>query len=96
MNKKRAEAVVLGMVMTIASIPTGVFAETEGLEPAIVNLKTEDMINPLGIDEARPAFSWQMQSEAIGAAQKSYEILVTDEAGTVVWDSGQVESSISH
>ncbi|MDY5021486.1 MAG: family 78 glycoside hydrolase catalytic domain [Blautia sp.] len=96
MNKKRAEAVVLGMVMTIASIPTGVFAETEGLEPAIVNLKTEDMINPLGIDEARPAFSWQMQSEVIGAAQKSYEILVTDEAGTVVWDSGQVESSISH
>lgn len=96
MNKKRAEAVVLGMVMTIASIPTGVFAETEGLEPVIVNLKTEDMINPLGIDEARPAFSWQMQSEAIGTAQKSYEILVTDEAGTVVWDSGQVESSISH
>lgn len=96
MGKKWAEAMILGLVMTIASLPASVFAEAEISEPAIVNLKTEGMVNPLGIDEAKPAFSWQMQSEAIGAAQKSYEIVVTDESGTVVWDSGRVESSVSH
>lgn len=61
----------------------------------IVNLKTNGKINPLGIDDAEPAFSWQMQSDVIGAAQKYYQIVVRDAAGQIVWDSNIVESQAS-
>lgn len=96
MNKKKVMVMFLGMSMALTSVPASVFAEAEGSEPGIVNLKTEGMTNPLGIDEAEPSFSWQMQSKAIGAAQESYQIVVTDENGESVWDSGVVESSVSN
>lgn len=95
MNKKKVLAMLLGLAVAVTSVPAGVFAE-EAAGPAVVNLKTEGMVNPLGMDEAEPAFSWQMQSAAIGAAQKSYQIVVTDETGATVWDSGVVESSVSN
>ena len=62
----------------------------------IVNLKTQGMTDPLGIDAAAPSFSWQMQSDVVGAAQKAYQIVVTDPSGATVWDSGVVESSASN
>ena len=45
----------------------------------IWNLKIEYMENPLGIDEKRPAFHWQMESKRYGAAQSAYRILVWEE-----------------
>lgn len=60
--------------------------------------------DPLGIDE-NPVFSWKMDSDMTGDFQSAYRIVVrkeTDagkqgdikgrEAGTVIWDSGKVES----
>lgn len=96
MNKKKVMALFLGLAMTFTSVPAVVQAEVQETEAKIVNLKTEGMVEPLGLDEEKPSFSWQMQSDAIGAAQKSYQIVVTDETETVVWDSGVVESNISH
>ncbi|MBQ3373552.1 MAG: family 78 glycoside hydrolase catalytic domain [Oscillospiraceae bacterium] len=65
-------------------------------EPAMIqNLKTNGRVNPIGIDESQPEFSWQMASDAVGAAQTAYHIVVEDEAGAIVWDSGKVESSVS-
>ena len=96
MKRKKAGALFLGLAVAFTSVPVSVFAETEKSEPMIVNLKTEGMVNPLGMDEAEPSFSWQMHSDAIGAAQKSYQIVVTDDMDAVVWDSGVVESSASN
>lgn len=96
MNKKKVMDLFLGLAMTFTSVPAVVQAEVQETEAKIVNLKTEGMVEPLGLDEEKPSFSWQMQSDAIGAAQKSYQIVVTDETETVVWDSGVVESNISH
>lgn len=96
MNKKKVMALFLGLAMTFTSVPAVVQAEVQETEAKIVNLKTEGMVEPLGLDEEKPSFSWQMQSDAIGAAQKSYQIVVMDETETVVWDSGVVESNISH
>ena len=54
-----------------------------------VNLKTEYLRNPLGIDIVQPRFSWNCEG---GVKQTSYQIItkVNDET---VWDSGKVESS---
>jgi alpha-L-rhamnosidase len=98
MKLKRTLALCTGLVLA-ASSPMAVLAQEEASvaeEKAIVNLKTQGMVNPLGLDEATPSFSWQMQSSAVGAAQKSYQIVVSDAEGNQMWDSGVVESPVSH
>ncbi|MDH6312454.1 alpha-L-rhamnosidase [Parabacteroides sp. PFB2-10] len=66
-----------------------------GAETQIRNLKTEYSTTPLGIDVEKPRFSWQMHSEENGMKQQGYQIVVTDEAGQIVWDSGRVGSDVS-
>lgn len=61
----------------------------------IHKLKVEYTETPLGIDVEIPRFSWQMQSDVRGARQTAYQIVVTDELGSKVWDSGKVKSDIS-
>lgn len=62
---------------------------------SIVNLRTESMEQPVGLDEPRPLFSWQMQSDRIGASQKAYQLTVSDESGATVYDSGVVRTDSS-
>ncbi|MDR1672605.1 MAG: glycoside hydrolase family 78 protein [Bacteroidales bacterium] len=73
----------------------GAFAET-----AIINLRTEHLDTPTGIDEYQPRFSWQMTSDRIGATQNAYRILVADgedrlKAEEYVFDTGRTMSGIS-
>ena len=100
MSMKRVLATFMGVTLLVGNGPVSVFAEEvtaeAAAETAIVNLETQGRTNPIGVDETNPAFSWQMQSGEIGAAQKSYQIVVQDKEGSVVWDSGVVESSQSN
>lgn len=61
----------------------------------IVNLRTEYTTKPLGIDVLQPRFSWQMDSKQAGRFQKAYQIIVKDEAGQEVWNSGEIRSDVS-
>lgn len=70
--------------------------EAPAQEAAIVNLKTEGRVNPVGIESPQPAFSWQMESSLIGAAQTAYHITVQDDRKNTVWDSDVVESAASN
>ena len=60
----------------------------------IVNLQTDHLESPLGIDNPRPRLSWQMKTERTGAAQTAYRICVGTDSAKVaaaqpdVWDSG--------
>ena len=102
MSMKRVLAAFMGVTLMVGNDPVSVLAEeTEQAAEAaastqIVNLETQGRTNPIGVDEANPAFSWQMESGQIGAAQKAYQIVVQDPEGNVVWDSGVVESSQSN
>lgn len=53
----------------------------------ITDLRTEYQRNPLGLDAARPRFSWKMGSDRTDTVQDAYQIQVTLE-GRMVWDSG--------
>lgn len=57
-------------------------------EMRAINLKTEHMINPLGIDIREPYLSWNCLD---GIKQSAYEIQVF-ETGNEVWNSGKVTS----
>lgn len=59
----------------------------------IGELKVEGLRSPLGIDTATPRFSWQLESDQRGCRQTSYELTVSRTDGTVVWQSGTVESA---
>ena len=56
----------------------------------VTSLRCEDRIEPLGIDVAKPRFSWKMESNQRGEVQTAYQLIVEG-----VWDSGVVQSSQS-
>ncbi|MBQ0024871.1 MAG: family 78 glycoside hydrolase catalytic domain [Bacteroidales bacterium] len=64
------------------------------VDPMVVDLKTNYMTNPVGIDDAHPSFSWRMESNRYGVAQQSYKVTVSSPE-KVVFDSGTVRSDIS-
>lgn len=63
----------------------------------ITGLRTEDYLNPVGIDKSSIHFSWQLQSEQRGVLQTSYSLQIATDAafGNVVWKSGTVNSDQS-
>ena len=60
----------------------------------LYDLKTEYRVNPIGLDAARPAFSWKLDSDRQNVTQRAYRLRVF--AGeSCVWDSGEQESEQS-
>jgi alpha-L-rhamnosidase len=67
---------------------------------APVYLRCEYETNPLGIDEARPRLSWEVNDDRRGAVQTAYEIWVGSSADALsakpdLWNSGKVASDQS-
>ena len=89
---KRGLCVLLACLLLMTGLP--VWADGT-LETRITGLETNGLVNPMGIDASEIAFDWRMESDRIGARQTAYQIIVKDEAGTVTWDSGEVQSSCS-
>lgn len=62
----------------------------------IVRMKTEYQINPIGIDEKTPVFSWNIETDKNNWYQDSYRILVSDNMEELqknnanMWDSMEV------
>lgn len=57
-----------------------------------VSLRVEYKINPLGMDEPAPRFSYELSGRS--EMQTAYRIVILDEDKKTVWDSGFVESGI--
>ncbi|MCC6232965.1 MAG: family 78 glycoside hydrolase catalytic domain [Verrucomicrobiales bacterium] len=68
----------------------------EGLIPQ--TLRTEALIQPLGLTTTKPRLSWQVTSSSRAQHQTGYQILVSTNAQVLAsdrgdtWDSGKVES----
>lgn len=60
-------------------------------------LEVEYRTCPLGIDTPTPRFGWQLLShpQERGICQTAYQLIVQDEAGKRVWDSGKVAGDAS-
>ena len=54
-----------------------------------INLKTEYLVNPMGIDMQNPRLMWNCDG---GIKQTAYRIVAKSD-GKPVWDSGKVNSS---
>jgi alpha-L-rhamnosidase len=64
---------------------------------SLQKLQVNYQATPLGTDIKTPQFSWQMKAldDKRGYEQKAYQIIVTDDAFNIIWNSNQVESNIS-
>ncbi len=51
----------------------------------LYDLRTEYRVNPIGITEKHPRFSWKLESEEKDTMQQSYRILVK-EGENIVWN----------
>lgn len=58
---------------------------------SLTNLQVEHLDNPQAIDREHPRFSWQMAAVEgeKNLSQESYQIVVKDSKGKIVWDSGR-------
>ncbi len=62
---------------------------------APTDLKTNYMVNPLGIDDPRPRFFWEVNDKRRGAVQGAYQVVVAISESQLsldrgdVWDSGR-------
>ena len=60
----------------------------------VMNLLTENTLNPVGLDVSQPRFTWQLNSDKRNITQAAYELKVTH-GKTDVWLTGKVNSSQS-
>ena len=66
---------------------------------SVLNLRTENLHAPLGIDTATPRLSWMSESNKNNTVQTSYHIIVASSEEKAqrcegdLWDSGEVPST---
>jgi len=60
----------------------------------IKDIKIEYRSNPLGLDVAKPRFTWLLESDKSNTAQREYS-LVVEKNENIIWSSGAVSSDSS-
>jgi hypothetical protein len=80
-------------VLLAVSLPGATVPAAAGSATALVNLKTDDMADPIGIG-CHPRFSWQMASGVPGQLQTAYQVSVY-RGGERIWSTGRVEGGVS-
>lgn len=64
----------------------------------IVDLRTDHLVNPIGVDNPNPRLSWKITADTKGFKQRAYQIIVDTDSMHVVnnigetWDSGAINS----
>nr|WP_320058333.1 family 78 glycoside hydrolase catalytic domain [uncultured Bacteroides sp.] len=92
MSKNRA----LCLFIICLLLPLSMWAKVD-----ITYLRTEQMLNPMGIDAETPRLSWRLVSSERNVLQTAYHILVASSLEKLkngegdLWDSGKVHSDAS-
>lgn len=67
----------------------------------VINLRCQYRVDPVGVNDAQPMLSWELQSAKKNTMQAAYRILVADDASLLeknignVWDSKKIISPAS-
>ncbi len=93
---------LLAMLSVILVLPVLNSVAPAGAAPPgsvrAVELRTEHLAKPLGIDAEQPRLSWQLTGTGRDAMQTSYEIRAAETVGELhrgpyLWESGEVASN---
>lgn len=94
-------AALLSVLMVVTMLaPLTAMQAIAATDVTITDLMTDNVKNPVGIDNTTPHFSWKMQSSTTGQKQTAYEIIVStdktfQDSSAVVWNPGKVSSDQS-
>lgn len=94
---KNSVALRILSAMCAVAIFTGCNSEPcNDAQASTVGLRVNHLVCPANVS-AKPTFSWKMECGRVGARQTAYRIEVREDApsGTVVWNSGDVQSGES-
>lgn len=93
-KKNKWISLILAIAMVITSLmpATALTAMAAEGNTAIRELMVDNVVNPVGIDNTAPRFSWKMDSTVQGQVQTAYQIEVSELGGTQVWNTGKVVS----
>jgi alpha-L-rhamnosidase len=101
MQNRIARATLIAAAILISYAWLGAPALAAGGPKQPANLKVEYLKDPLGIDVARPRFSWALSHSERGQLQSAYQVLVATSSNLLepgkadAWDSGKVVSDNS-
>jgi alpha-L-rhamnosidase len=74
---------------------------TQAADTSVTGLRCEDRVDPMGLDEPAPRFTWTISSTQRGWMQSACRVLVASDAQCLVrdegdlWDSGKVVGDAS-
>ncbi len=74
---------------------------TAAAQVRVQNPRIENLINPIGLDQTQPRFSWQLSSDRRNVLQRAYEIQVAASSADLakgkkfLWGSGKINSDAS-
>ena len=89
------------LVFFIVSIFLQSFVTAVAQTAAITNTRCGYLINPLGIDDNQPRFTWQMDDAGQNVSQTSYQLFVGTDSLSVLhqkgeaWESGKTSEAIN-
>ena len=75
-----------------------IFLVSNARAQSLKALKTEYLTQPIGLDNAQPRFTWQMNDDSQGAKQTKYRILVDVDSTVLIkekannWNTGWIKS----
>lgn len=91
----------VGLIHCFCGMSLFVYGETKEPPFILAELKCENLVNPLGIDNVTPHFSWKLKGKELIGGQAYYEIQVASDSILLVrnkadlWNTGKLKSDNS-
>ena len=91
----------LGLICYFCCLPMIVYGNEKTSPFYLAELKCENLIDPLGIDNVTPHFSWKLKGDGWKGGQTYYEIQVASDSILLVqdkadlWNTGKLKSNTS-
>lgn len=93
--------VSIGLLFCLCNLSSVMYGKNKSVLFTVADLKCENLINPLGIDNTSPHFSWKLKGDGWKQGQTFYEIQVASDSLLLVddkadlWNTGKVKSDAS-
>lgn len=91
----------IGIMCCLWCLPKIVHGKENKVSFSLVELKCENMVDPLGIDNVTPHLSWKLKGDGVVDGQAFYEIQVASDSLLLIggkadlWKSGKLKSDVS-
>ena len=90
-----------GLIWSFCCLPLAAYGDKKIPSFHLVELKCENLIEPLGIDNVTPHFSWKLKGDGVNGGQAYYEIQVASDSILLsqgkadLWDTRKLKSDAS-